>query len=169
MQSIKIAYKLSRKAVPFPDIFRKYGAHLFQDALANFITSINNPGLGTHALHVYAADTLLSFHTVCIYHNIKFTAANDAQELEIVDAVHIQPEQKDKYRWIIPECFDTVLVWTSHTLWISSFTILKLCDTFYIKPFADIQNYLEFAYLIIWYFTLHTALNNVGISGIDSL
>ena len=63
-----------------------------------------------HALYVYAADTLLSFCTVHVYHNIKFTAANDAQELEIVDAVHVQPEQKNKCRWIIPERFDTVLV-----------------------------------------------------------
>jgi len=109
-QSVKIAHKLSSKAVPFPDIFGKYGAHLFQDALADFIAGINNPGLGTCALHVRAADTLLSFRTVCVYHNIKFTAANDAQELEIVDAIHVRPEQKDKRGRIIPEHFDTVLV-----------------------------------------------------------
>ena len=27
----------------------------------------------------------------------------------------------------------------------NSFTVLKLCDNFYINPFADVQNYLEFA------------------------
>ena len=84
-QSIKITHKPSSKAIPFPDIVWKYGAPLFQDALADFITGINNPGLRTHALHTHAGNTLLPFHTVCIYHNIKFTAANNAQELEIVE------------------------------------------------------------------------------------
>jgi len=109
-QSIKMAYKLSSKAVPFPDIFWKYGTLLFQDRLGDFIAAINNLGLGTHALHTHSANTLLPFCTVCVYHNIKFRAANDTQELEIVDAVHVQPEQKDKCGWIIPARFDTVLV-----------------------------------------------------------
>ena len=100
-QSIKMAYKPSSKAVPFPDIFWKYGALLFQDRLGDFITAINNPGLGTHALYTHSANTLLPFCTVRVYHNIKFRAANDAQELEIVDAIHVWLEQKDKCGWII--------------------------------------------------------------------
>ena len=109
-QSIKMAYKPSSKAVPFPDIFWKYGALLFQDRLGDFITAINNLGLGMHALHTHSANTLLPFCTVHVYHNIKFRAANDAQELEIVDAIHVWLEQKDKHGQIIPAQFDTVLV-----------------------------------------------------------
>jgi len=109
-QSIKMAYKPSSKVVAFPNIFWKYGALLFQDRLGDFIAAINNPGLGMHALHTHSANTLLPFHTVRIYHNIKFRAANNAQELEIVDAVHVWLEQKDKRGQIIPARFDTVLV-----------------------------------------------------------
>ena len=109
-QSIKMAQTPSRKAVPFPDIFWKYSAPLFQDTLADFIAGVNNPGLGVRALRVRAANTLLPFRTVRVYHNIKFMARSDAQELEIVDAVHVWPEQKDSCGWIIPARFDTVLI-----------------------------------------------------------
>jgi len=96
--------------VPFPDIFWKYNAPLFQDALANFIADVNNSGLRVHALHTRAGNTLLPFRSVCVYHNMKFIAINDAQKWEIVDAIYVQPEQKDKQGRIIPAQFDTVLV-----------------------------------------------------------
>jgi hypothetical protein len=100
----------SRKAVPFTDISWTYGAHQFQDALADFIAGINNPGLGGRTLHACAANTLLPFHTIQVYHNIKFTASSDARESEIVDAVHVRPEQKDSCGRTIPARFDTVLI-----------------------------------------------------------
>jgi Plavaka transposase len=104
-QSIKIAQTPSRKAVPFVEIFWKYGAPLFQDALADFIAGVNNPGVGVRVLRARAANILLPFRTVRVYHNIKFTAGS-----EIVDAIHIRPEQKDSRGRIIPARFDTVLV-----------------------------------------------------------
>jgi len=106
-QSIKIAQTPSRKAVPFVDIFWKYSAPLFQDVLADFIAGVNNPRLRVHALRTHAANTLLPFCTVWVYHHIKFM---DTQGSEIIDAVHIQPEQKDSCGWIIPVRFDTVLI-----------------------------------------------------------
>jgi hypothetical protein len=111
-QSVKMAQTPSRKAVPFPDISWKYGALQFQDALADFIAGVNNPGLGVRALHARAANTLLPFRTVQVYHNIKFTTPSGAQEseTEIVDAVHVRPEQKDSRGRIIPARFDTVLI-----------------------------------------------------------
>jgi len=101
-QSIKIPQTPSRKAVPFPDIFWKYNAPLFQDALADFIADVNNPGLRVHALYTHAGNTLLPFCTVHVYHNMKFIAINDAQKWEIVDAVYVWLEQKDKQGQIIP-------------------------------------------------------------------
>jgi len=100
----------SRKAVPFADIFWSYGACQFLNTLADFIAGINNPGLGGHALHTHAADTLLPFCTIWVYHNIKFTSSRDAQESEIVDAVHVQLEQKNSHGQTIPAHFDTVLI-----------------------------------------------------------
>ena len=41
---------------------------------------------------------------------MKFIAINDTQNWEIVDAVYVWPEQKDKQGWIIPARFDTVLI-----------------------------------------------------------
>jgi len=96
--------------VPFPDIFWKYNTPLFQNTLADFIADVNNPGLRVHALHTCAGNTLLPFCMVHIYHNMKFIAINDAQKWEIVDAVYVWPEQKDKQGQIIPVQFDTVLV-----------------------------------------------------------
>ena len=121
-QSVKIAQMPSSKAVPFPDIYQKYRAYLFQDALADFIAGVNNPGLGTCALRTHAADTLLSFRTVRVYHNIKFMAANDAQVSGIIDAVYVRPEQKDKRGRIIPARFDTVLIQGSGQGECTSFT-----------------------------------------------
>ena len=95
-QFIKMPQTPSRKAVPFPDIFWKYNAPLFQDTLANFIANVNNPGLRVHDLHTHVGNTLLPFCTVRVYHNMKFIAINDAQKWEIVDAVYVRPEQKDK-------------------------------------------------------------------------
>ena len=109
-QSIKMAQDPTKKAVPFPDIFSKYGASIFLDALGDFIALINNPGLGVRALCTRSANTLLPFHTVRVYHHFKFMSASSAQESEIVDAVYVQLEQKDKCGWIIPGRFDTVVI-----------------------------------------------------------
>jgi hypothetical protein len=106
-QRIKLAQKPSIKTVSFREIPGRYGAHLFQDALADFIARFNNPGTGRHALHRLSADTLLPFRTVHVYHNIKFTKG---EELEIIDAIYARPEQKDTRGRIIPSRFDTVLV-----------------------------------------------------------
>ena len=109
-QSIKMAQTPSRKAVPFPEVFSEYGASVFQDALADFIAGVNNPGLGVRALRACAENTLLPFRTVRVYHYIKFTSTSGAQRLEIVDAVYVRPEQRDKHGRIIPARFDTVLI-----------------------------------------------------------
>ena len=73
-QSIKIAQNPTKKAVPFPDIFSKYGASIFLDALGDFIAIINNPGLGVRALRMRGANTLLPFRTVRVYHHFKFVS-----------------------------------------------------------------------------------------------
>jgi len=109
-QFVKMPQTPSRKAVPFPDIFWNHNAPLFQDALGDFIASINNPGLGVRALRTCGGNTLFPFRTVQVYHNMKFTGMNDAQKWEIVDAIYVWPEQKDKRGRIIPARFDTVLI-----------------------------------------------------------
>ena len=109
-QFVKMPQTPSGKAVPFPDIFWNHNTPLFQDALGDFIASVNNPGLGVCALCTHGGNTLFTFRTVQVYHNMKFTGMNDAQKWEIVDTVYVQLEQKDKRGWIIPVRFDTVLI-----------------------------------------------------------
>jgi hypothetical protein len=109
-QRIKIAKTPSVNTVSFREIPGRYGAHLFQDTLADFIAQFNNPGTGGNALHRLSANTLLPFRTVHAYHNVKFTNHNSSGALEIVDAIYARPEQKDSRGRVIPSRFDTVLV-----------------------------------------------------------
>ena len=109
-QRIKMAQNPSLKAVAFRDIPSQYGAHLFQDELADFIAQFNNPEAGGNVLRRLSANTLLPFRTVHVYHNIKFTNGADVMGSEIVDSIYARPEQKDSRGRIIPSRFDTVLV-----------------------------------------------------------
>ncbi|KAF8257402.1 hypothetical protein EI94DRAFT_1817982 [Lactarius quietus] len=54
-----------------------------------------------------AANTLIPFHSVPVYHKIKFSTSDS---LEIVDSIQIRLEQKDTRGHPIPSWFDTVLV-----------------------------------------------------------
>jgi hypothetical protein len=75
--------------------------------LADFIVQVNHPGATSAAvLHARAANTYIRFCAVLVFHNIKFTENGN----EILNSVHIWPEQKNSRWWIIPSRFDTVLV-----------------------------------------------------------
>lgn len=112
-QKVKMAQKPEQRQVLFDDLARDFGAVDFQDALADFVAQLNHPGMSGGALKDRAHDTHIPFSRVPVYHKIKFTKDGDFNELEIVDAVHIRPEQRDSRGRIIPGRFDTVLVETS--------------------------------------------------------
>ncbi|KAH9074685.1 hypothetical protein EDB83DRAFT_2218706 [Lactarius deliciosus] len=95
------------KAVSFNDLADKYGAFDFQDALANFIAQLNHPQASATALRALAEDTLLPFCHVPVFHKIKFVSTPDR---DIIDVVHVRPDQKDTCRRTIPSRFDTVIV-----------------------------------------------------------
>ena len=106
-RSLKMAQNPTLKAVSFDNLAYKYGAIDFQDALADFIARINNPTASGASLSAMAADTLIPFRTVPVYHRLKFTSLSGS---EIVDSVLVRPEQKDARGRLIPSRFDTVLV-----------------------------------------------------------
>ncbi|KAN0120583.1 hypothetical protein V8E52_004410 [Russula decolorans] len=93
--------------VLFDVLAEDYGALDFQDALADFIAQANNPGASGAALRHRAHDTHIPFSGVPVYHNMKFT---NGSESDIVDVVHVRPEQNDSRGQIIPGRFDTALV-----------------------------------------------------------
>lgn len=110
-RSLKMALHPSIKAVTFDDIDRLYKAVQFQDALAEFIARVNYPGVSGNALHARAVNTLITFRSVPVFHKVKFVSG-DAESAEIVDALHVRPEQKDKHGRVIPSRFDTAHVLT---------------------------------------------------------
>ena len=105
--SVKMARNPSAKAVSFDDLTRRYGAAYFQDALADFVAHINYPDASAAARRARAADTLIPFRAVPVYHKIKFTSN---ATLDIINAVHVRPEQRDIHGRIVPSWFDTVII-----------------------------------------------------------
>ncbi|KAH9161635.1 hypothetical protein EDB89DRAFT_2116804 [Lactarius sanguifluus] len=95
---LKMTLHPTVKAVTFDELAAGYGAVDFQDALADFIALINYPGASAAMLRTRAADTLLPFRSVPVFHRIKYCYAV------------IQPEQKDGRGRTVPQRFDTVLV-----------------------------------------------------------
>ncbi|KAI9439121.1 hypothetical protein H4582DRAFT_2056961 [Lactarius indigo] len=107
---LKMTQHPTVKAVTFDELATSYGAIDFQDALADFIALINYPSASAAALRSRAADTLLPFRSVPVFHRVKFTSRENSEDFEIVDSVVIRPVQKDAHGRTVPERFDTVLV-----------------------------------------------------------
>ncbi|KAN0132050.1 hypothetical protein V8E53_010087 [Lactarius tabidus] len=104
---IKMALHPTRKAVLFDDLAKSYGAVDFQDALADYIARINHPDLSATALRARAANTLIPFCSVPVYHKIKFQQKGHP---EVMDSILVRPEQTDSHGRRIPSRFDTALV-----------------------------------------------------------
>jgi hypothetical protein len=90
------------KSVSFDILTDNYSAVNFQDALANFLTHINNPGVSAATTCQQAEDMLIPFHCVPVFHNIKFTKYGQSEDLEISDAVHTQPKHENSQMQINP-------------------------------------------------------------------
>ncbi|KAF8270896.1 hypothetical protein EI94DRAFT_1770660 [Lactarius quietus] len=106
-RSIQMTLHPSLKAVSFNALAVKYGALDFQDTLADFIAHVNHPEASTAALKDLADNTLLPFQTVPVFHKIKYILTHDS---DVIDTVHVQPEQTDARSNPIPSHFDTVRV-----------------------------------------------------------
>src|SRR6267154_749554 len=108
--TVKMTQKPSKGRVSFDSLARDFGALAFQDALAEFIVHLIYPGASRGALRNHAHNIHIPFAGVPVYYKIKFTGHSDLKHSEIMDCVHVQPEQKDSRGRIIPARFDTVLV-----------------------------------------------------------
>ena len=108
---LKMAQHPTIKAVTFDDLAMKYGAVDFMDALADFIAAVNYPGVSAVTLRARAADTLIPFRAVPVFHRIRFVASGNNDGSDTVDAVHVRPERIDSHGRTIPSRFDTVLIY----------------------------------------------------------
>jgi len=104
--TLKMAQHPSQKAVSWGDLDQRYGAVEFQDTLADFLAQANNPRLLRWKLQQHAANTLIPFCAVPVFHDIKFTDGRTGT----VNSIHTWPEQRDTCGQIILSCFDTALI-----------------------------------------------------------
>jgi hypothetical protein len=109
IQTIKMAVKPTKSAT-FDVLARNYGAIAFQDALADFLARLNNPGASTTTVRQQAEDTLIPFRGVSIFHNIKFIKAANLGQTGTSDIMHVHPEVQGLRGQITPAQFDTVII-----------------------------------------------------------
>ena len=67
MRYLKMAQNPTMKAT-FKELAAKYGAINFQDDLADFMAQTNYPGASAAVLCTRAADTLIPFQLVPVFH-----------------------------------------------------------------------------------------------------
>jgi hypothetical protein len=108
---LKMTRNPSNRRVYFEKLAQDYGAVYFQDAIGDFIAKVNNPGASTGTLNNQARNTLIPFRSVSVFHKVKFSrVGSNTSESDIVDVVHVRPEQTDSQGRAVPARFDTVLV-----------------------------------------------------------
>ncbi len=103
---VTMAKEPSQYSVPLDLIVNNYGATYLRDALARFIVQMNSPYLTQAQVEQRSLYTFLPFLALPVFHRIKFRDENNV----IIDAIHVQPAQKDKRGRLIPARFDTALV-----------------------------------------------------------
>ena len=91
--------------VSFKDLIHQYGAKYFPDILGDFLACLQHPDVSERGVRAHGVNTLIPFHNVPVFHKIKFVL-----DAEIIDTIHIRPEQVDGHGRIMPSRFDTVLV-----------------------------------------------------------
>ncbi|KAF8259154.1 hypothetical protein EI94DRAFT_1774000 [Lactarius quietus] len=110
---LKMAKNPTLKAVTFNELSEEYGAVDFQDCLADFIAKLNYPGALAAVLRRQAADTLLPFRTVLVFHRIKFTTSHDSDNTDFCDGVIIRPKHIDTHACKVPSSNDTLRPYTN--------------------------------------------------------
>ncbi|KAG2345891.1 hypothetical protein BDR05DRAFT_1012129 [Suillus weaverae] len=107
----------SAKAVSIQRLISDYGATYFREALARYIAQQNHfdETLSHRRLEDLAASVLLPFHSVAVYHKIKWIsidARGHGDPLVTVDSVHAKPGRTATRgrNDAIPARFDTALI-----------------------------------------------------------
>ncbi|KAG2054972.1 hypothetical protein BDR06DRAFT_989288 [Suillus hirtellus] len=107
----------SAKTVSFHTLISDYGATYFREALARYIIQQNHldESLSRSCLEALAANVHLPFHSVAVYHKIKWLSVDTCghgDPLATVDSVHVMPchtstcQKNDA----LPARFDTALI-----------------------------------------------------------
>ena len=115
----------SEKGVTFESLVYRYGAVDFQDALADFIVSHNNPELSARVARRRADNTLILFQRVSVFHKIRFANHKDPSK-QTIDAIHIRPEARTRVGLgaVRPGRFDTGLVRNGSTICVAQIQVV---------------------------------------------
>ena len=103
---IRMTKAPTRRAVTLDSIAIDYGATYIRDALAQYIVGLISPTFTRAQVERHSHYVILPFLTLPVYHRIKFYD----EKASVVDAIHVQPSQKDKRGRTIPARFDTALI-----------------------------------------------------------
>ncbi|KIJ09125.1 hypothetical protein PAXINDRAFT_87903, partial [Paxillus involutus ATCC 200175] len=113
VRTIKMTKHPSAKGVSFDKLIQDYRATFLVEALSRYVVLTKNPGLTAAQLERAARDVILPFHTLPVFHKIKFHAIDALGHEDVsttVDAVHCHPTWRDGRGREVPGRFDTVLV-----------------------------------------------------------
>ncbi|KAG1746413.1 hypothetical protein EDB19DRAFT_1952622 [Suillus lakei] len=105
------------RAVSFQHLISDYGATYFREALTQYVVQQNHldKPLSHRRLEDLAANVLLPFHSVAVYHKIKWLSVDSrghGDPLVMVDSVHVKPHRTGTRQQndALPARFDTALI-----------------------------------------------------------
>ncbi|KAG1747466.1 hypothetical protein EDB19DRAFT_1894049 [Suillus lakei] len=133
----------SARAVSFQCLISDYSATYFHEALTRYVAQQNHLDelLSHRRLKDLAANVLLPFHSVAVYHKIKWLSVDSqghGDPLVTVDSVHVKPrctgtrQQNDA----LPARFDTALINDStvyNNLHFAGYCVGQICAIFLLR------------------------------------
>ncbi|KAJ6631941.1 hypothetical protein B0H10DRAFT_2159548 [Mycena sp. CBHHK59/15] len=113
-RQLKMTKHPTHKAIRLGRLVTDYGAQIFRDALARFVSKFNNPNFMPCQIETESANIIFAFNTVSVFHRIKFTTQDPytahGPSDSVVDSIHVQPSKFLKNGEDLPARFDTALV-----------------------------------------------------------
>ncbi|KAG7096157.1 hypothetical protein E1B28_006830 [Marasmius oreades] len=104
-------------SVTFSRLLSAYGTKDFEYCLTEYVVKAQAPDHHFTAASLRVAIDRIGFvpfYKVAVYHRIKFTEHDPYSTTRstefVADAIHVEPERKDKYGRPVPGRFDTVLI-----------------------------------------------------------
>ncbi|KAJ7865865.1 hypothetical protein B0H14DRAFT_3084269 [Mycena olivaceomarginata] len=89
-----------------------YGAEFFTDAFARFVVAFKNPTFSARQVEHAAADFMMPFQSVSVYHKIKFWNEDpfgQEDRSDTLDVIHVKPGYTNKRGRLIGGRFDTAI------------------------------------------------------------
>ncbi|KAF7358765.1 hypothetical protein MSAN_01215500 [Mycena sanguinolenta] len=89
-----------------------YSAEFFTDAFAHFVVALKNPTFSARQVEQAAADVMIPFQSVSVYHKIKFWNKDpfgQENRSDTLDVIHAKPGYTNKRGRLIGGRFDTAI------------------------------------------------------------